>query len=186
MRKTGRATRIVTSGASPLLSGLLLFSLVPHTATSQSTSTDAAKIPAHVRIGFDAIRESDLRADLAFIASDGLAGRMSLQPGDDAAAAWVASEFAKAGLSPAATDAAGKPSFLQPIQLAEYRADRAAGTVTLDRARKQTTWKVPKAFGDYRDNVDITAPVIFAGFGITSPELGYDDYTGIDARGKIV
>ena len=186
MRKTGRATRVVTSAVPHILSGLLLFSLVPHTATSQSTSTEAAKIPARVRTGFEAIRESDLRADLAFIASDGLAGRMSLQPGDDAAAAWVASEFAKAGLTPAATDAAGKPSFLQPIQLAEYRADRAAGAVTLDRAGKQTTWKAPKAFGAYRDNVDITAPVIFAGFGITSPELGYDDYKGIDAKGKIV
>jgi peptidase M28-like protein/PA domain-containing protein len=186
MRKTGRATRVVTSVAPHLLSGLLLFSLIPNTARSQKTSNDASQIPARVRTGFEAIRESDLRADLAFIASDGLGGRLSLQPGDDAASAWVASEFAKAGLTPAATDAAGKPTYLQAIQLAEYRADRAAGTLTLDRAGKQTIWKAPKAFGSYRDNVDITAPVIFAGFGITSPELGYDDYKGVDAKGKIV
>lgn len=186
MRKTGRATRVVTSVAPHLISGLLLFSLIPNTARSQKTSNDASQIPARVRTGFEAIRESDLRADLAFIASAGLAGRLSLQPGDDAAAAWVASEFAKAGLTPAATDAEGKPTYLQAIQLAEYRADRAAGTLTLDRAGKQTIWKAPKAFGSYRDNVDITAPVIFAGFGITSPELGYDDYKGVDAKGKIV
>ncbi len=186
MRKTGRATRVVTSVAPHLISGLLLFSLIPNTARSQKTSNDASQIPARVRTGFEAIRESDLRADLAFIASAGLAGRLSLQPGDDAAAAWVASEFAKAGLTPAATDAEGKPTYLQTIQLAEYRADRAAGTLTLDRAGKQTIWKAPKAFGSYRDNVDITAPVIFAGFGITSPELGYDDYKGMDAKGKIV
>src|ERR1700678_2639957 len=124
MRKTGRATRAVTCVAHHLLSGLLLFSLVPDTARSQSTSPDITKISTRERTGVEAIRESNLRADLAFIASDGLGGRMSLQPGDDAAAAWVASEFAKAGLTPAATDAAGKPSYLQAIQLAEYRADR--------------------------------------------------------------
>jgi hypothetical protein len=186
MRKTGKVNRVVTSVVPHLLSGLLLFSLAPGAARSQSTSPDAAKIPARERPGFEAIRESDLRADLAFIASDGLGGRMSLQPGDDAAAAWVASEFAKAGLTPATTDAAGKPTYLQAIQLAEYRADRAATALTLDRAGKQTIWKAPKAFGSYRDNVDIAAPVIFAGFGITSPELGYDDYKGMDAKGKIV
>ena len=34
--------------------------------------------------------------------------------------------------------------------------------------------------------MDLTAPVVFAGYGITAPELGYDDYSAIDAHGKIV
>ena len=33
---------------------------------------------------------------------------------------------------------------------------------------------------------EVAAPLVFAGFGISAPELGYDDYKGIDARGKIV
>jgi hypothetical protein len=37
-----------------------------------------------------------------------------------------------------------------------------------------------------RQKVEITAPVLFAGFGATSPERAYDDYRGVDARGKIV
>lgn len=54
------------------------------------------------------------------------------------------------------------------------------------RAGKATTWSSPDAFGAFRHAVDLTAPVVFAGYGITAPELGYDDYNGIDARGKIV
>ena len=47
-------------------------------------------------------------------------------------------------------------------------------------------WQFPDAYGGFPKDVDITADVVFAGFGITAPELGYDDYQGIDARGKIV
>jgi Peptidase family M28/PA domain len=186
MRTSGRVTKLVAAVIPHLVSALLLSLLTTSTAPAQALAHDSSKVPAREHVGFEAIREADLRADLAFIASDGMAGRMSLQPGDDAAAAWVASEFAKAGLIPAATDAAGKPSYLQAVELAEYRGDRAAGVVTLDRAGKRTVWKAPKAFGSYRDNVDLSAPVVFAGFGITSPELGYDDYKGVDAKGRIV
>jgi len=40
--------------------------------------------------------------------------------------------------------------------------------------------------GNYSGNGDVTAEVVYAGFGVSAPELGYDDYKGIDVRGKIV
>ena len=61
--------------------------------SSARAATNLGRIPEDPGI--------DLRADLSFLASDALQGRMSLQPGDDAAAQWIASEFTKAGLSPA-------------------------------------------------------------------------------------
>src|SRR2546429_6499498 len=57
-------------------------------------------MPASVATGFNLIREDTLRADLTFLASDALEGRMSLQNGDAVAIQWIASEFAKAGLQP--------------------------------------------------------------------------------------
>jgi hypothetical protein len=145
-------------------------------------------VPERQRAGFDAIRETRLRANLTFIASDALGGRLSLRPGDDVAARWVASELEKAGLAPAATDASGKPSFLQQVDLVEYSPDRAATTVTLAgvAGHAETVWHGPQVVGEFKDDVDVTAPVLFAGFGITAPELGYDDYRGVDAHGKIV
>ena len=146
----------------------------------------AATIPASESAGYATLTEAELRTDLSYIASDKLQGRLSLQPGDEEATQWVAEQFRKAGLQPAVTDAAGKPSYLQPFTLVEYRADRAASTVTLTRAGQPTVFHAPQAFGAYKAPVDVTAPVVFAGFGITAPELGYDDYKGLDARGKIV
>ena len=143
-------------------------------------------IPSNELPGFQAIQQPDLRRDLTYISSKELGGRMSLQPGDDLAIQWIASQFAKAGLEPPVTDASGKRSYLQPISLIEYRPDRAASTITLTRGGETTVWHAPDAFGAYKHAVDITAPVIFAGFGITAPELGYDDYASIDAHGKIV
>src|ERR1700737_4138880 len=87
---------------------------------------------------------------------------------------------------PAATDVAGKPSYLQAIDLIEYKPDRAATTATLKRGGSEVVWHGPQVAGGYKDDVDLTAPVVFAGFGITAPELGYDDYKGVDANGKIV
>ena len=131
--------------------------------------------------GFNTIREDTLRADLTFLASDALQGRMSLQTGDEVAIQWIASEFAKAGLKPVANG-----SFLQPVELIEYRGDRENSYVALQRGGSQSVWRFPDAFGAYRADVHVTANVVFAGFGITAPELHYDDYQGIDAHGKIV
>ena len=138
-------------------------------------------VPASRATGFNTIREDTLRADLTFVASDALEGRMSLQTGDEVAIQWIASEFAKAGLKPAANG-----SFLQPVELIEYRGDRAQSYVALKRGGSEKQWKFPDAFGGFRSDVDVTADVVFAGFGITAPELHYDDYQGIDAHGKMV
>ena len=140
-------------------------------------------VPPAARLapGFDTIRENTLRADLTFLASGALQGRMSLQPGDDVAIQWIASEFAKAGLSPGT-----EGSFLQPVDLIEYRGDRAQSFVGLRRSGSEKQWKYPDILGAYRADVDVSADVVFAGYGITAPELNYDDYQGIDAHGKIV
>ena len=111
---------------------------------------------------------------------------MSLQPGDDAAIQWVAAEFAKAGLKPAANDEQGRASFLQSVPIVEYRPSRADNYVAVHAGTSSRTWRAPDIVGGYRDDIDLTAPIIFAGYGITAPGVEYDDYRGLDATGKIV
>jgi hypothetical protein len=169
---------------SAILSALPLVSGVP--AQSQSIA-----VPARESKGFHALNEASLRSDLSYIASDRLAGRMSLTSGDDLAIQWIADEFGKAGLRPIGKDASGKSGYLQSFQLVEYLPDRSATSMELlrkDSFGSMTTskWTAPKAFGAFKHSIDLTAPVVFAGYGITAPELGYDDYKGIDVRGKIV
>src|ERR1700687_2208501 len=80
------------SGAMrPSLHSLQIASIL---LSAVSTATFAQQpVSPRLRTGLNAIREGDLRSNLNFIAGDALEGRMSLQPGDDAAAEWVASEF---------------------------------------------------------------------------------------------
>ncbi len=180
---SGEKLVIVSRMKSPTLA--LLFVAVV-TLPSSASAQSLAPVSRNLAPGYATIREETLRADLTFLASDELQGRMSLQPGDATAIRWIESEFAKAGLKPAAGG-----SYLQAVPLIEYRPDRAQNSVGLHQAvengaQKAALWKYPDVLGGYREDVDITADVVFAGFGITAPELGYDDYAGIDVHGKIV
>jgi hypothetical protein len=138
-------------------------------------------VPAKVATGYRAIHESDLRADLGFLSSDALQGRMSLTTGDEVAVQWIASEFARTVLKPAFGD-----SYLQPVPLIEYRGDRAQSYLNLKCGGVARKLQFPEVLGAFKRDVDLEAPVVFGGFGITAPELGYDDYAALDVRGKIV
>jgi hypothetical protein len=132
--------------------------------------------------GFDSIQAARLRADLTFLASEPLAGRMSLERGSEVAIQYIASEFAKSGLKPLAGN-----SYLQPISLIEFHADSAASYLAMTQNGAETRYqRLVDFFAAFPHDVSIKAPVVFAGYGITAPEFGYDDYAGLDARGKVV
>ena len=139
-------------------------------ASFAQAASPIGNIPAVERAGFQHLRAADLKADLYFLASGPLQGRLSLQPGDEAATQWVAAEFAKAGLAPAAGN-----SYLQAVPLIEYRGDRETSFVKLQRTDKVTQWHAPDLIGGFHDDLEVTSSLIFAGYGITAPGLRYDD-----------
>ena len=143
--------------------------------------TLAAQDRSRLATGLDSIRAPDLKADLTFLASDPMEGRLSLARGSEVAIQWIASEFSKAGLKPVTGD-----SFLQPVPLIEYRTDRDQTSLTIRAKGVQQTFHAPQASGGYPNDGTFKGQVVFAGFGITAPELHYDDYAGIDAHGKVV
>ena len=117
------------------------------------------------------------------LASPAMDGRGSGTPGADLAAAHVAAVFRAAGLTPAGE--AG--TFLQPFSVPTgLRLGNPNTLVVLSPTRwgldlgKDFT---PLALSG---NGTATGDLVFVGYGITAPELGYDDYAGIDARDKIV
>ena len=143
-------------------------------------------VPAAQQPGLLRIRGEDLRANVFFLASDALQGRMSLQPGDEAAVRWIAAEFAKAGLEPAGEDPAGHASYVQTVPLIEFRPNRDATSLSLQRGGQLLHYQMPDAIGSFNDDIEVSGPLVFAGFGITAPGLGYDDYRGLDVKDKIV
>jgi len=131
--------------------------------------------------GFDSIQVTRLKADLTFLSSDALEGRRSLERGSEVAIQWIASEFAKAGLKPLVGD-----SYLQPVPLIEFTTDRALSSLDVTQGSKGNRFKAPDVTANFSNEMVVTGDVVFAGYGISAPELGYDDYAGIDVKGKVV
>jgi hypothetical protein len=141
----------------------------------------AQQMKSRIAEGFDSIQASRLKADLTFLSSDALEGRRSLERGSEVAIQWIASQFAKAGLKTLAGD-----SYLQPVPLIEFTADGALTTLVVRHGAQTETFRAPEATANFANELTVSGPVVFAGYGISAPELGYDDYAGIDAKGKVV
>jgi hypothetical protein len=131
--------------------------------------------------GPDGIQAARLKADLMFLSSDALEGRRSLERGDEVAVQWIASEFAKAGLKPLVGD-----SYLQPVPLIEYQVDRQETRLTMKRGGNVKSFGAADVTCNFPNEGPFGGEVVFAGYGISAPELGYDDYAGIDVKGKVV
>ena len=127
-----------------------------------------------------------LRAHMAYLASDELAGRDAGTPGYELAAAYVARQFKEMGLRPLGD----RGTFLQAVTLIQHRAGQDGAI----RIRRRSGGSVDLVLGqDFRTaaaphgrDVSITAPAVFAGFGIVAPNVGRDDFAGLNLRGKIV
>ncbi|HYW98122.1 MAG TPA: PA domain-containing protein [Candidatus Elarobacter sp.] len=133
-----------------------------------------------------AIRPEAIRADMRFLADDLLEGRGTGTRGHEIAAKFMASEFEAMGLEPAGDDG----TYFQSVPLRSIEPVQERTTLSLWRGGKEQVLIFGRDFISLvdpgRTEVSLEAPVVYLGFGVTAPEQGYDDYAGIDAKGKIV
>lgn len=123
----------------------------------------------------------ELRRDVQFLTSPELTGRGVDTPGIKLARDYLAAEFARAGLRPGGDNG----SFFQPFDAAVGVTVNEPSGLTLDRnapLELNTDW-IPLGLSK-SDNVE--GELVFAGYGITAKENGYDDYTDVNVKGKIV
>jgi hypothetical protein len=132
------------------------------------------------------IRSEAIRADMRFLSDDALEGRGTGSRGYDIAAKFMATQFESLGLQPAGDNG----SYFQNVPLRLAKPDETKTALVLLRSGKEQTLTFRN---DYicRGNpvlaeTSVQAPVVFVGDGVTAPEQNYDDYKGIDAKGKIV
>ena len=133
----------------------------------------------------DQITAERIAAHLDVLASDELEGREAGKPGYDRAADYVAAQFEAMGVKPAGTD-----GWFQPVALRSYRLAEDGAEFVVHRGDEEEALVYRDDFSMSADPVriakDVRAPVVYAGFGVHAPELGYSDYDGIDVRGKII
>jgi len=135
--------------------------------------------PAPPSSGEAAIDGREALADVAWLADPARTGRGVGTPGNAEAAAWLAARFQGLGLRPPGP-AGHLQAFDAPVG-ARLEGENALrlGAVAAELERDFR----PFTFSD--DGV-AEGELVFAGYGITAPAMGYDDYAGLDAKGKIV
>jgi hypothetical protein len=123
----------------------------------------------------ESIRQADMKADLTFLASDAMAGRLTDTPQNALAAEWIASRFERLALKPVGDDA----GYYQKYDLVVASLG-PENTMTVGGTVKHAGPKLGVDFSPQRFSASGTAKgeVVFVGYGITSPERGYDDYGG--------
>ena len=121
------------------------------------------------------------------LASEQYEGRLTGTAGYDEAAQWTIEHFKAWGLEPGGDNGTYLQSFPNPYTLifpgGELYMHVPVGDGVVKKHYEYETDFFP---GSTSDNGEVTAEVVYVGYGITAPELGYDDYAGLDVRGKIV
>jgi Zn-dependent M28 family amino/carboxypeptidase len=153
---------------------------------SASSTLAAAHLPGTAIAAMQTIDAERIRAHVKFLADDLLEGRGTGQRGGDTAAAYLASQFEQYGLKPAGDNG----TYLQKVPM--------VGVTTLPA----TTFSIVPANGsaidlkpltDYvafnesqRAESDVDADIVYVGYGIEAPEYNWDDYKGVDVKGKVL
>lgn len=132
-----------------------------------------------------AVSLDDLRRTIGYLASDELKGRLTGTPEGRKAAEYVAAQFEKIGLAkvPGMGSCFQPFDFIAGVSLAPGNSLRIASqdrTAAYDVGKDYT----PTGFSDDAALEDL--PVVFAGYGITAPDQKWDDYAGLDVKGKAV
>ena len=130
----------------------------------------------------DIIDAAGVAAPLEFLASDRLGGRAPSTPGGEAAAAYLAEQLQALGLGPAGDDGV----YFQHVPVVESVIDRSALLSVGDTLPLRVFTDVVVSTGLSDPVVPVDAELVFAGFGIVAPEYDWDDYAGVDVRGKVV
>lgn len=166
---------------------IALLSLALALAACQK-ATPPAPASAPVKETYDASASSDARrieADVRFLADDLLEGREAGTRGYDLASLYVAQRFRAIGLAPAGDD--GGWFQRVPMLRGVLQADGNAFAIVRDGREQALAFRDGFLSGINFNEAQaaVDAPAVFVGQGVYAPELGHDDFAGVDVKGKI-
>ena len=120
-----------------------------------------------------------------FLADDSLEGRDTGSEGLQKAQAYAVEQFQKAGL-----EAAGANGFYQPVRFDQYEVEESKSFLSLvTGGQSQSLSFADDAFINTRStraSANLSAPLVFVGYGLQIPEKNLDELAGLDLKGKIV
>jgi hypothetical protein len=157
-----------------------LFLVITHSLSAQSHSDEP------LEQALQRVRPEGIRANVAFLADDLLEGRQTGTRGYMLAAKYVAAQFEEMGLKPAGDNG----TYFQNVRFRHYKLvpEQSSMSIIRNGQRRNVTIDKDCIIGTdaVHSDISVDADVVFVGYGVTAPEFHYDDYAGIEAKGKVV
>lgn len=179
---------MLVRNSGPLLSVLALSSFVLAGCGGSSDGGAPVSLDTPEVAGALAAIEADaIEHHIGVLAHDSLAGRAPGTPGYEGGARYAEEALQSLGLKPAGEDG----TYRQAVPLRHSTVVESASGMTITNGGGATTMQYDRDFylgaDPLRETVEIEdAGVVFVGFGVSAPDLGYDDYADVDVEGKVV
>ncbi|HYN24806.1 MAG TPA: M28 family metallopeptidase [Pyrinomonadaceae bacterium] len=177
--------------SSSLLAALLTFAMAcmqaPTTNQPASTNppaTTTAALPPELKPGLESISSDTIMQHTKVLSSDEYEGRGPGTKGEELTVKYLTEQFQKLGLKPGNPDG----TYEQKVPLAGFTAQPtayfAAGAKKIDLKFPQDYVAVSRRF--VPESKVENSDIVFVGYGVVAPEYGWDDYKGVDVRGKTI
>ncbi len=163
---------------------LALFGIVFSNGLAKTKNLPTEKI----REGWGNFSESLLMDYVRELCSEKYAGRLTGMKEYDDSAAWLAGRLAQWGLKPGGDNGAYSQDFPNPYTLVLPGAELSLQMPPQAGLGQNRSYEMEKDFfpGSTSGSGELKAEVVYVGFGISAPELNFDEYRGVDVKGKIV
>jgi len=137
---------------------------------------------------FHAIQSEEMMSWLQKLCSPEFNGRLTGTPEFMASAEWVADKFKEWGIKPGGDNGDYFQNFDFPYTVLNNSGSLSLNLPQTDGSIIKKYYTYPNEYypGMNSGNGEVTAEVVYVGYGVSAPELNYDDYNGIDVKGKIV
>ena len=138
--------------------------------------------PVDLGPAINSITAPDLLAHIKTLSSDSFEGRAPGSHGEDLTVAYLTGQFKKIGLKPGNPDG----TYVQKVPLVGYTSDVKV-EITGKGKKLAMSPRTDYVFSSRRYTPEVKVPssdIVFVGYGIVAPEYGWDDYKGVDVKGK--
>jgi Zn-dependent M28 family amino/carboxypeptidase len=168
-------------------SGLVLAGALMVTGAAFKTLQLSGSDAAAQRSGWNQIDQDRLLENIKILASDEFEGRAPASKGEELTMAFLEAQFKQVGLRPGNSDG----TYFQKVPMVGITADPSAQLAFTQPASGD---KVTLRYGDdfmawtkrEQAEVSIDSDLVFVGYGVVAPEFKWDDYKGLDVKGKVL
>lgn len=166
---------------------ILLLSITLIVAAQNKPSRGGKGLPTAAQQAMNSIDAEKIRATVKYLSDDSLQGRGTGQKGGDKAADWIAAQFKSYGLVPAGENG----TYFQSVGFYGITTDPQQSQLQfVPQSGEPISLKFAEDYVitdlTHSEKSVIDAPLVYVGYGIHAPEYNWDDYKGVDLKGKVL